>query len=172
MRGAVNRVASNATSRAVNTATNKVNSKVSRVANKVNSKLNTTFPLVDANTNAWLIVDGREYEINQFSIDFRQWVDHKGQPQSDMRGGKMYLVLTEVLPESMYYWAVRTHPKSGEVVFKSQTGSAPLKVEFIDGYCIDLVRTVVSGVGLRTNLVISAKKVVVNGITLDRRWVK
>ena len=172
MSGIANRAANNAVNRVVNTATNKVNKKVSRVANKVNNKINSTFPLVDANTNGWLIVDGREYEISQFNIGVRQEVDHKGQPQSDIRGGQMLIVLTEALPDSMYHWAMRTQAKNGEVVFKSQTGSAPLKVEFANGYCMNLLRTINDGSGLTTNLIISSEKVVINGITLDNSWVK
>lgn len=38
-------------------------------------------PQIDANLTAWFILDGKEYEMDQFNISFGQSVDHKGQPQ-------------------------------------------------------------------------------------------
>ena len=168
----LNNVANNATNRVANAATSKVNNKVSRVTSRVNNKINSTFPLVDADTNGWLIVDGREYEIVQFDIDFAQSVDHKGQPQSEVRGGRIFVTLNEAVPDSMYHWAMKTQAKNGEVVFKSQTGSAPLKVEFTNAYCTDFCRKVDAYSGLKTGLVISPEKIMINGMEFDNHWVK
>ncbi|MDR2145208.1 MAG: hypothetical protein LBE91_01940, partial [Tannerella sp.] len=85
-----------------------VNNAANRVVSKVAGKVGSFFPQVDTDVSGWLIVDGREYEICQFSIDFAQSVDHKGQPQSEVRGGRMFITLTETLPDSMYYWIIRT----------------------------------------------------------------
>ena len=168
----LNNVANNATNRVANTATSKVNNKVSRVTSKVNNKIDSFFPQVDTDTNGWLIVDGREYEIDQFNIDFVQSVDHKGQPQNEVRGGKMLVALSETLPDSMYHWAMKHQSKDGEVVFKSKTGSAPLKVVFRNAHCISLARNVGAYSGLSTGLVISPEKIVINGIDFSNFWVK
>ena len=58
----------------------------------------------DANLIVWLILDGWEYELNQFNISFGQLVDHKGQPQDEVRGGGIVLGFSEILPESIYRW--------------------------------------------------------------------
>jgi hypothetical protein len=130
-----------------NTANTAASKTVSKAVNKASSTTvgkikNTFFPQVDTDTSGWLIVDGKEYEINHFSFEVRQWVDHKGQPQSEVRGSQITVTLTQTVPENIYHWAMRTQAKNGEVVFKSKTASAPLKIQFTDGYCTDLVRTV------------------------------
>ena len=84
----------------------------------------------------------------------------------------MLITLTEDLPDSMYYWAMRSQTKDGEVVFKSKTANAPLKVQFFNGYCVDLDRSISEGRGLTSDLIISAEKVVINGVELDNRWTK
>ena len=61
-----------------------------------------SLPKIDSDLTAWFILDGKEYEMSQFSISFGQSVDHKGQPQDEVRGGRMLVVLTQALPDSMY----------------------------------------------------------------------
>ena len=150
-----------------------MNSITNKVVNKTTNKVsNSFFPQVDTDTSGWLIVDGKEYEIKHFNISFAQSGDHKGQPQSEVKGGRMLITLTQTLPDSMYYWAMKTQAKNGEVVFRSKTANAPLKVEFTNAYCVNLERDVCTYSGLTTNLVISPEKLVINGIEFDNHWVK
>ena len=74
--------------------------------------------------------------------------------------------------DSMYHWAMRHQSKDGEVVFKSKTGSAPLKVVFTNAHCVSLARNVDAYLGLSTCLVISPEKIVINGIDFNNYWVK
>lgn len=39
-----------------------------------------SLPKIDSDLTARFILDGKEYEMSQFSISFGQSVDHKGQP--------------------------------------------------------------------------------------------
>ena len=87
-------------------------------------------PQIDSNLTAWFKLDGKEYEMNHFNIGFGQSVDHKGQPQDEVRGGRLTIGLTQTLPDSVYEWAMKSIPKSGEVTFRSKTTNAPLKIIF------------------------------------------
>lgn len=73
-----------------------------------------SLPQIDSDLTAWFILDGKEYEMNQFNITFGQAVDHKGQPQDETRGGQMQVVLSEALPESVYRWAMSSVSKTVE----------------------------------------------------------
>lgn len=42
-----------------------------------------TFPLVEAGVTLHLIVDQKEYEVEQFKVGFTQSTDHKGEPQAE-----------------------------------------------------------------------------------------
>ena len=44
-----------------------------------------SLPKIDSDLTAWFILDGKEYEMSQFSISFGQSVAHKGQPQDEVR---------------------------------------------------------------------------------------
>lgn len=130
-----------------------------------------SLPQPDSDLTAWFILDGKEYEMNQFNISFDQSVDHKGQPQSEVRGGRLLVVLTQTLPESLYRWAMTSVPKNGEVVFRSKTSNAPLRVEFMNAYCVSFQRQVIDKGGIKTTLIISPDELLMNGISFDNHWV-
>lgn len=130
-----------------------------------------SLPQIDSDLTAWFILDGKEYEMSQFNINFGQSVDHKGQPQDEVRGGRMLIALTQTLPDSIYRWAMSSIPKNGEVVFRSKTTSAPLRVEFMNAYCVNFQRQIIDRGGVNTVLIISPDEISINGISFDNRWV-
>lgn len=130
-----------------------------------------SLPLIDSDLTARLILDGQEYEMSQFNISFNQLVDHKGQPQDETRGGRMLIGLTQALPESIYHWAMTSTPKNGEVVFRSKTTNAPLRVKFMNAFCVSFQRQISTISGLNSTLSISPDELLINGISFDNHWV-
>ncbi|WP_455593530.1 type VI secretion system tube protein TssD [Bacteroides sp.] len=130
-----------------------------------------SLPQIDSDLTAWFILDGKEYEMSQFIISFGQSVDHKGQPQDEVRGGRMLVALTQTLPESLYRWAMSSIPKSGEIVFRSKTTNAPLRIEFMNAYCVSFQRNISDKGGVDTVLNISPDELLINGISFDNHWV-
>lgn len=129
-----------------------------------------SLPQIDSDLTAWFILDGKEYEMSQFSISFGQSVDHKGQPQDEVRGGRMLVALTQTLPDSIYRWAMTSAAKNGEIVFRSKTTNAPLRIEFMNGYCVNFQRQMSDGMGINTVLFISPDELIINGISFDNHW--
>ena len=130
-----------------------------------------SLPQPDSDLTAWFILDGKEYEMSQFNIGFDQSVDYKGQPQDEVRGGRMLVTLTQTLPESFYRWAMTSAPKNGEVVFRSKTANAPLRIEFMNAYCVHFERQIIVKGGLSTSIIISPDELLLNGISFDNHWV-
>ena len=128
-------------------------------------------PQIDSDLTAWFILDGKEYEMSQFNISFNQLVDHKGQSQDETRGGRMLIGLTQTLPDSLYRWAMTSTPKNGEIVFRSKTTNAPLRLEFMNAYCVNFERLINAGTGVCSELLISPDEIVINGISFDNHWV-
>lgn len=128
-------------------------------------------PQIDSDLTAWFILDGKEYEMSQFNISFNQLVDHKGQPQDETRGGRMLIGLTQTLPDSIYRWAMTSAPKNGEIVFRSKTTNAPLRIEFTNAYCVNCQRQISNISGLNSTLSISPDEILINGISFDNHWV-
>lgn len=128
------------------------------------------FPQVDSDLTVWFIFEGKEYELAQFNISFGQAVDYKGQPQDEVRGGRILLTLTEAVPDNIYKWAMKSIMKDGAVEFRSETSNSPLKIEFVNGYCVRFERKIFDGEGLNTALVISSEEIFMNGFNLDNHW--
>ncbi len=131
-----------------------------------------SLPQNDSNASVWLTIDGEEYELSQFNIGFAQSCDHKGEPQNEVRGGLMQVVLSQTVPESIYAWAMRKSTKSGVVDFRIESGSATMKIEFNNAFCVGFRRVINSeGGGLLTALTVSPEELLINGISFDNHWV-
>ena len=130
-----------------------------------------SLPQIDSDLTAWFILDGKEYEMNQFNITFGQAVDHKGQPQDETRGGQMQVVLSEALPESVYRWAMSSVSKNSRIEFRSKTANCPLRIEFINAYCVNFQRQISNHSGLYSLLNITPDEILINGISFDNHWV-
>ena len=130
-------------------------------------------PFIDANINVYFYLDGREYEVEQFKINFIQPNDHKGEPQNETKGGQMLVVLSQALPESFYTWAIKTKDlKNGLVLFKTESSSMPVRIEFFNTTCISFTRQVNAYGGLQTSLILSPEVVKINGHEHNNFWKK
>jgi hypothetical protein len=117
------------------------------------------------------ILDGQTYEVESFNIKFTQPVDFKGQPQHEVLGGQLMLVLTQVANSDFYLWAKKgTMLKNGEVLFQTDLGMTLLRVCFTNAYCTTLVRNINAMTGTKTKLVISSEKIKINGVEHDNFW--
>ena len=128
-------------------------------------------PRVDSDLTVFLVLDGQEYEVSQFNINFNQQVDYKGQPQDEVRGGKILVGLTQILSDNIYSWAMKSIPKNGEIAFRSKTTNAPLRIEFFNAYCVNFEREMGESMGLISKLIISPDEILVNGLSFDNHWV-
>jgi hypothetical protein len=128
------------------------------------------FSQIDSDVSVWLVIDSKEYEISQFKINFGQGIDYKGQPQNEVRGGRIMLVLTQTLSDNIYKWGIKSIMKDGEIVFRSKSSNAPLKIIFENAYCVSLERDLSQSGGLSSTLIISPEFVNINGISFDNHW--
>lgn len=129
------------------------------------------FPQIDSNVTVWFIFEGKEYEVAQFSINFAQGVDHKGQPQDEIRGGIINVLLTEVVPDNIYKWAMKSNLSSGCIEFRSKTSNSPLKIQFMDASCVNMERVIEVSGGINTVLVISPGELKINDLDMSNNWV-
>lgn len=124
---------------------------------------------MDANMNAYLLMDKKKYLLDQFNIHFSQPVDAKGEPQKEVFGGKVLFVISQLPDENLIYWASsRYHKKDGEINFGNATSNTLLKITFREAYCLELHQTVTHGV--ETALLISAKELEVKEQIYFSNW--
>lgn len=131
------------------------------------------FTLALAHVASHLMVDGKKYEIERFNISFAQWVDHRGQPQHEERGGRMVIGLSQVVDRNLHAWAKdSTLLKNGTVIFHTEIAQAAMRVEFFNAYCIGLDRETGSKTGTMTTLTLSPERVIINGVEHNNFWSK
>ncbi|MDR2148874.1 MAG: hypothetical protein LBE91_20735 [Tannerella sp.] len=129
------------------------------------------FPL--SHVVAKFLLDGKEYGVETFKIDFNQPTDFKGQPQHEVRGGQMMVTIMQLADNSLYAWAkTATMLKSGAILFQTDLGMTVLRIEFEKGYCISLATDIDAKTGTKTSLLISPEIVKLNGEAHDNFWPK
>lgn len=138
-------------------------------ANSINKYLGMVQP--DVNLEVVLIFNEKEYQLEQFNMNFSQAVDHKGEPQSEVLGGTLLLKILQFPDDELLYWASNQWlKKTGEIIFRNKSGSAPMKVKFENAYCVEMHQNVNDGV--ETLFVISAQTLSVNEETHYNKWDK
>ena len=126
---------------------------------------------MDTHVEATLVVDGREYEMEHFGINFVQEVDHTGQPQAEMKGGQLSVTLTQAVEYGIYDRAKRADKrKDGKIPFRSQTEGTVLEIAFFNADCVSLKYKVNVMTGAEISPTIAPEKVAMNGITHNNGW--
>lgn len=122
---------------------------------------------------AKFVLDGKTYDIETFNIKFSQPVDYKGQPQHEMKGGQLMIVLSQAADDNLYLWAKKsTLLKDGQILFQTDLGITVLRLNFTNAYCITLARDINIMTGTTTSLVIAPEIVILNDVEHNNFWVK
>lgn len=133
--------------------------------------INPFLPL--AHLNVKFVLEGNKYTVEHFKVAFAQPTDHKGQPQHEIKGGQIILVLSQAADDLLFDWAKHsTKLKDGEIIFHTEMSSPVLNVTFSKGYCIKLSCDIDEHTGVKTSLIISSEQVIMNGIEHNNFWKK
>lgn len=127
-------------------------------------KLNNLFELTDTNIKGHFILDGKQYEIERFQINFGQEVDHKGQPQHETQGGQFIIAMSQSVDDNIYDWAKRPGKrKNCEIRFTTESSGTVNHIEFTDAVCISLTHKINIYSGTETMMVITPRIVTIDG---------
>ncbi|MBQ6561425.1 MAG: hypothetical protein IJL84_03670, partial [Paludibacteraceae bacterium] len=70
-------------------------------------------------------------------------------------------------------WATNDHLRvSGAIIFKNETESPSLRIEFNDGVCVGLSQKVNFGTGCLTSFSITSPTLKINDLIIDKDWIK
>lgn len=131
------------------------------------------FEQVDSNIDSYLFIDGFKYEVSRFSISFSQAVDHKGQPQHEVKGGQFIVILTQIPNPTIYDWAKRSNKaKSGQILFQTATRGTILDLKFEEAHCFNLTQNINYQRGTEVKMVITANKITISDFVHNNNWVK
>lgn len=126
----------------------------------------------DVNIIAELHLDGKVYELERFSTELRQTIsDRNMEPKDEVSGGTIVVTMVQVPDNALLSWAASKYiRKSGEIVFKNETTTPPLRIQFEEAACINFLQNCGVGVGSYITLTISPKTVNFNDISLEHSW--
>lgn len=134
-------------------------------------KIFSLYDQIDSKVDAFLLLDGRQYELAAFQVVFGQPTDHKGQPQHEVKGGQFIMSITQTVDDNIYNWGKEYNAyKSGTIKFTSETEGTVLEVQFTKASCVSLRHKVNAFAGLEVSLVISPAELSINGILHDNQW--
>ena len=122
--------------------------------------------LNDTSVDAKLLLNGKEYEIETFSVRFQKSFDYKGEPQREVKGGLMALRINHVADEQMNNWIFNQSVKhSGAITFASfsRIASAVIIIEFTNGRCFRYTKNIGHSTVSYT-ILITAEEIKINGI--------
>lgn len=140
-------------------------------ANKLNNIFN--LPQPDSEVTAYLVLEGKEYELRSFSTEFGQPFDWKGQPQSEIKGGLLHFSLYQLPDNTINRWMFSPNMrKSGEIQFRKKASNIPLRIKFTEAQCISYKKDVGrKDIGFEANLIISPLEVFLNEVMHSNNWV-
>ena len=121
--------------------------------------------LDDTSVDARLYLNGKEYSVDTFSIQFQESFDFKGEPQREVKGGLLTIGLNQATDEQLNYWMF--HPEvyySGSIVFASfsRIANPVIVIEFFKGRCVRYSKNIDPSISL--TLVITARMIKINGL--------
>jgi hypothetical protein len=127
--------------------------------------------ITDATVDAKLLLNGKEYEIETFNIQFQKLHDYKGEPQQEVKGGLMRLTVNHVVDEQINHWMFNRSVKhSGSIVFASfsRIENPVIVIEFVNGRCAEYSKTV-GNFAVSYTILITAEEIKINGIDHTNR---
>lgn len=129
---------------------------------------------VEGNMNAYLEVEGKQYELEYFRIGVSQSVDHKGESQSETQGGMFNVSIQQSIDDFLFAWSKKEEErKAGSIVFRngrSKIGQTAYKIDFVDAECISLNCRVNTTSGTEVSMTISPKEITINEVLLENNW--
>ncbi len=119
---------------------------------------------------------GKKYILEEFDLEFRQDVNDKNKPGSEVYGGIITLTISETPGEQINVWMMNPYEKrDGEFRFLANESKivegAVLHITFKEAYCISYQKVMnPKGAGLLTTLIISPCKLQVGREEYENKW--
>ena len=122
-------------------------------------------------TDAYLEINGENYELSAFDLTCEQPTDFKGQPVSDIRGGSVGFTIPQMPDATLRKWMIHSDKlMDGEFQFRRGDQSMPLRICFQQAYCIQMTPCKGSKGEMMTSFVIRANELILNEKSLFNDW--
>lgn len=113
------------------------------------------------------------YELESCSYNFSQGMDTNGKPQTDVRGGSIYMIYSGLPQDNMLRWMLRSGKYEDGAIVVCNDNDEPLeKVFFEQAACVELqVEYAQQGKSyIRTKITLQARKIKIGETILENYW--
>lgn len=113
------------------------------------------------------------YELESCSYSFSQGIDLNGKPQTEVRGGTIFLTYASLPQEDMLRWMLGSvQYEDGAIVICDDNDEPLEKIIFERAACVrlEIEYTQTGKSYIHTKITLQARKIKVGGTTLENRW--
>ena len=119
-------------------------------------------------------VEGTKFKVRHCTYSLHQNIDENGRPSSQVMGGTMQIEVESSDDTKLIDWMIdKTGKKSGKIEFSKTDEEGVLKtIEFEDAFLTSYTESMdaISNSPMVENLVVSSKKLTVNGVAHENVW--
>lgn len=123
---------------------------------------------------AKLIMDEKNYDVQECTFDFDQQLDHSGKQSGAPRGGILLLTLKFTSDTSLISWMVDpSMTKGGSIIFpKPDGGGNMMTITFAKAYCAKLsgYYNHVGAEPIKIRIKVTAEEMTFNSIPFKNNW--
>jgi hypothetical protein len=120
-------------------------------------------------------IDGEEYNVLEFNIDFTQGTDNTGKPMGDPKGGVVKLIIEATQNTKFLSWMLNSElTKDGKVIFYRRDALSKMKeLTFKKAFCINYHEqfTSTTDIPMKITLEIIAKELTFGDAKFSNNWI-
>jgi hypothetical protein len=120
-------------------------------------------------------VDGEEYNVLEFNIDFKQGTDTTGKPIGDPKGGAIKLIIEATQNTKFLSWMLNSElTKDGKIIFFRRDALSKMKeLDFKKAFCINYNEqfTSTTDIPMKITLELIAKELTFGDAKFSNNWI-
>jgi hypothetical protein len=122
-----------------------------------------------------LHIDGEEYNVLEFNIDFKQDTDTTGKPIGDAKGGTVKLIIEATQNSTFLSWMLNSNlTKDGKIIFYRRDALSKMKeLDFKKAFCINYHEqfTSTTDIPMKITLDLIAKELTFGDAKFSNNWI-
>jgi hypothetical protein len=122
-----------------------------------------------------LHIDGEEYNVLEFNIDFKQEKDTTGKPIGDAKGGAIKLIIEATQNSTFLSWMLNSNlTKDGKIIFYRRDALSKMKeLDFKKAFCINYHEqfTSTTDIPMKITLELIAKELTFGDAKFSNDWI-
>ena len=120
-------------------------------------------------------VDGEEYNVLEFNIDFKQGTDTTGKPIGDPKGGAIKLIIEATQNTKFLSWMLNSElTKDGKIIFFRRDALSKMKeLDFKKAFCVNYHEqfTSTTDIPMKITLELIAKELTFGDAKFSNNWI-